>query len=180
MNIIFRNNASINEKVYTLCMLALLACSIYGLKSDFYLKDSINFNVWIIFSTAFLISIPFFFDKHPKNKINRLPLIKRTFMYLGIICLSALFTFSFIYMFLPSMYTKIWGEPFTGQTKIISKTNRFNKRGCDIRIRVELLNGKICISEQFYNTVEVGDELILNGIESVYGYKVFTLSPTSN
>jgi Ni,Fe-hydrogenase I cytochrome b subunit len=161
-------------------MLAFGVCCIYGFTSSFHLKESINFNGWLILSLALLISIPWFFDKHPSSKINKLPIFKKLLAYFGLICFMAMISFSFIYMFIPSVYTLVFGEPFTKQTQVVKKTNRFNKKGCDIRIKVKVFTSKVCVTEHFYNQLKVGDMLTLKGLESDFGYKVMSLSHTSN
>jgi hypothetical protein len=102
-----------------------------------------------------------------KNMLNCLV------MYFALIFLS----FVFMNNVIPSAYTTFTGTEFNALTQVTKKIKQNPiLRGCSYRIYTELFNGKLCTSEPFYDSVNVGDKIVLNGIQSRYDFKIYSTS----
>ena len=84
--------------------------------------------------------------------------------------------FGFVGVFLPSMYTSAFGQPFTNTTEVIRKSDRRERwrrgRVCGHKIETDFIDTRICVAERFFYSIEAGDKVILEGLESGFGHKI--------
>lgn len=175
----FRKSASRNEKAYTLFLYFLIGCLFYTGLTDFYFKTPLwdSTSAWVlVFVSASILLLPLFFDSNPSSKVPSFSLIKRLYTYAAFYMFYVIFSFNFICVFYPSIYTSVAGEPFDKIGKITNMTNSYQRRSCDTRIYLDLFKKKTCISKDFYSLVKVGDNVTVRGFESKFGFKLTAVS----
>ena len=155
-----------------------MGCAICGALSDFHLKEDFAYTWGIIFFLSLLLWLPWLFDSNPANKTISYGVIRRTLWYIGMYFANVLLLFGFICLFLPSVYTSNFGEPFENIGKVTKMSDSYHRRSCDIRIHIDLFIGRICTSKDFYSLLRVGDEVLIEGKESNLGYKLHSIKRT--
>jgi hypothetical protein len=182
MSLIFRKNASRNEKIYTLFLFTLLGLAGYGFFTDFYPKHAYiwTWPTWIvIFFLSALLTLPFFFDSNPTRKTLRFGPLKKAQYYFSAFIACSVIMFGFIGALLPSLYTSAFGQPFIKTTEVIEKSDRRVrwKRGriCGHRIKTDFMDTRICVADRLFYTIEAGDKVIIEGLESGFGHKIFKI-----
>jgi hypothetical protein len=178
MDLVFRKNASGKEKLYTLFVLAIAGCSIFGFFTDFHPSYSFlwSWPPWIVIvAFSAILSIPVWFDTHPANKAKNLSPLKKAQFYLAVLFLYSIVGFGFFGIFVPSVYTGTFGQPFKQLTEVERKSNG-HRRGCDNRIYTDFVDGKVCVSRRLYHVIEAGDRVIIEGVESRFGQKIYSVS----
>jgi hypothetical protein len=176
MSLIFRKNASRNEKIYTLFLLTLLGLACYGFFTDFYPKHAYiwTWPIWIvIFFLSALLTLPFFFDSNPTRKTSRFGPLKKAQYYFSAFIVSSVIMFGFIGVLLPSLYTSAFGQPFIKTTEVIEKSE--HGRNCGHRIKTNFMDTRICVADRLFYTIEAGDNVIIEGLESGFGHKIFKI-----
>jgi len=179
MSLIFRKQASRNEIIYTLFLYSLLGLAVIGRFTDFYPKHAYiwTWPTWIvIFFISALLTLPFFFDSNPTRKTLRYGPLKKAGFYLLVFIGCSAVLFGVIGVFLPSMYTGVFGQPFTKTAEVIEKSDRRErwKRGrvCGHGIKTDFFDTRICVADRLFYTIEAGDKVIIEGLESEFGHKI--------
>lgn len=187
MSLIFRQHASRNEKIYTLFLFSLLGLSIFGAFTDFYPKHAYiwTWPTWIvIFFISALLTLPFFFDNNPTRKTLRYGPLKKGGFYLLVFIGCSAIIFGVIGVFLPSMYTGVFGQPFTTTTEVIRKSDRRERwrrgRVCGHKIKTDFIDTRICVADRLFYSIQAGDKVIIEGLESGFGYKILKIRKYRN
>lgn len=170
-------NISAKQKLGGVIYLILSAGLTYFLFSPIYLKDSFQVNFYIPVGPAVILWFLIFFGKKLKDKFISITTIKIAFENLVFFLSLYFMLLVFMYFALPSLYTALRGTEFNAQVQIIKKVKVHPiSRNCSLDIYVDLFKGSLCASQSFYNSVNIGDKIVLKGNQSIFGFKVDSMS----
>lgn len=74
---------------------------------------------------------------------------------------------------------RLYGHEVVKTTEIVSIHDCEGKRKClcntEVRLKTDDLmsNGVMCVSEEFWSESQLGDTVLLTGIESIYGFEIY-------
>jgi hypothetical protein len=184
--LLFRPNASTPEKIYTLAtvgwLLLLIAGHVYYWRVGFSLTaNAIYMFLPLSLLLAFLHWWPVYQDRHPSNPILRYSRRKRISRYVVFYLLSLGFVWMTYQGIFAPWVTSSYGTPISGEFVVIDRSGGHAKRGCnyDVWLR-DRSNGsivKVCVGEQRWQTLAVGQILIGTGKQSPLGRTIEQLSP---
>ncbi|GAB2888921.1 hypothetical protein ACCI51_18460 [Microbulbifer echini] len=173
MNVIFRKGASGKEKAYTLVsilMLLLLMGSFEIGRYQFY--NDPGYGGIVVWLLAAIWALPLLLDKHPENKINQSNIVLRSvcwglcyFIFYG-------FTWGVIYVAAPAYYTNTFGSEARIERVISKKAVYKNRWGHVCRSIYYGQTYATCVTHRFFESIDVGDTVRLDLLESQYGYFV--------
>ena len=175
MNLLFRTEASRNEKIFTLFFYASIAAFFYGVYTSISPSDLVKENINII--TPILASIyfiPLLLDQHPNNKIPKSPIPKR-FLYYSLLFIFAYAVAFFLVAYsIPSIFTHLNGQPYSFST-IIENKDRSTK-GCKYELKLKNfgygMHDRVCVKSSFWEQANPGDEVQVHALKSALGIKV--------
>ena len=170
-------NISFKQKLGGIISLILFLGLAYFVFSPIHLKDSFQINFYIPLVPAAVLWYLIFSSNKSKNKSTFLTRIKIAFENLVFYLSLYFLILMFMYSAFPSVYTSLKGAEFNTQVQIIKKIKTHPiSRGCSLDIYVDLFKTSICASQQFYNSVSVGDKIVLEGKQSRFGFKIDSMS----
>ena len=170
-------NISFKQKLGGIVSLILFLGLAYFVFSPIHLKDSFQIMFYIPLVPAAVLWYLIFFSNKSKNKSTFLTTIKIAFENLVVYLSLYFLILMFIYFAFPSVYTSLKGAQFNTQVNVIKKVKVHPiSRGCALDIYVDLFKTSICASQQFYNSVNVGDKIVLEGEQSRFGFKIDSMS----
>jgi hypothetical protein len=185
----YRENAEIGEKIYFAILTIIFIISAVGtcyaiFFAQFKLRDIFGEPVTATAISAIILLIPVFFDRNPitVNQIYSKGIYRRILFYFQCYFVLFVMTSGFFTYFLPYTYTNYYGIPFETHTKITRKTDTYRRHECDLRIYLDSVkfrydgDSDICVTQDFYNSVNVGDVILIDGIESKYGISITGVS----
>jgi hypothetical protein len=175
MNVLFRENASINEKIFTIFFLFWMGLATYGLWINFDTeigKDKFVIAISIILSIA--MTCPLYLDNHPDNKLSRFPTLQRLSIFLLLTMVSYGVSWCVLALSFPAVYTENFG---ISTTELVQVTKKYgaNGRGCDPEIETTKSNNRYCVPREFFNRIKEKDTVVMYGKVSRFGYKVTSI-----
>jgi hypothetical protein len=112
MNILFRENASKNEKIFTIFSLLWMVLAIYGMWINF--DSNIGLNTAVIISSilwGIAMVYPLSIDNHPSNKLAHASALKKVSTILLLTLAASGFSWCILALSIPAIYTENFGKP---------------------------------------------------------------------
>jgi hypothetical protein len=170
MNILFRENASKNEKIFTIFSLLWMVLAIYGMWINF--DSNIGLNTAVIISSilwGIAMVYPLSIDNHPSNKLAHASALKKVSTILLLTLAASGFSWCILALSIPAIYTENFGKP-TSEIVQVKRKYSAHRKGCDPRIETTN-NNKYCVPLEFFNNIEENDTIVINGKVSALGYR---------
>ena len=164
MGILFRNQASTNEKWFSLAWFVVIALSSYGLVQGFHPQPYIA-SASALLSTPFAILAwwPILKDTHPANKLNHKPFFVKVIVHTVLLAFAWVFIFFALSKGLPGLGTKHFGESRSRQALVTYKSSGMGARfECAHYLIAEARspatdNSRLCVSKEFWQKIAVGN-----------------------
>lgn len=178
MSLIFRPNASRRERAYTLFVIAWLCLAVYGIATNFVADYWVRAAAWILaIPVAIACIVPVILDRHPANKVPSLGYFKRAGFYAATAAIFYGLSWCALSLGAPSLITSLIGVERQSDFVVTAKSDGTpKKRDCRYSVRVKLRTGawesKVCLSEEGWNSISVGDIVTGAGKYTVFGGKV--------
>jgi hypothetical protein len=179
VRLLFRENASRGEKIYTICFFVFTAMVVYGFAGGFRPSDELYDRApYLAIPASLALLVPLLFDRHPANRLNTYGWFRKALLYPLVAAMCYLFALVGVAVAIPAVVTRLAGDEFAGEYKVIARgSGTFTpKYSCD-RYAIHLAspssgkwaNPKLCYGEEFWRKVKVGDVLLANGHRSRLG-----------
>ncbi|USD20149.1 hypothetical protein MJO52_13790 [Microbulbifer variabilis] len=173
MSFVFREGASGKEKVYTLVsmtiVLLLMGSASVG-RYQFY--ENPGYGGVIVWLLAAIWVLPALLDKHPSNKIIRSNIVIRGIYWVLWYLISYGLTWGAVYYAIPAYYTNTFGEEASFEQVVTRKGVRTGRLGHTCYSIDYGQPYSTCVNQRFFDSVEAGDTIRLNVLESHSGYFV--------
>lgn len=136
--------------------------------------DTPLFFPWpLITALSLLLSVSVFILS--RASVSRLSRFKKVLFSCAILLLAFATITSLIVMGLPALYSKYFGQPFQLDTHITQKSDHYQRRDCDVRVYVSDFIQRICVNDDFYQAITVGDAVHIQGRKTQYGYHLMQI-----
>lgn len=181
MQILFRSNASLKEKIYTVLLLVCMVLAISIFYFSFFPSALVE---WFWFPASILMTffsfMPVYRDRHPSNMIPNRP-NKKTYYAVIAVFMWGMWSMLTIYL-IPNAVTKIIGSDYTFVSKVESKKKE--RRSCHHQVLLEdvgygIHNG-ICVQSGTWGKLKPGDQVILEGKKSFFGISISNVKLSAN
>jgi hypothetical protein len=175
MSLLFRPNASRNEKSFTIFFMVSVGACIYGMSATISPTGLVREHIAAISLTLSLTYfLPLLLDRHPSNKVRSLGFSGRLLFHVGAFLIAYCIAFAIAAYSVPSIYTFLVGEPHNFSTTIEKKSQ--SAKGCKSEIKLEGIgygiSDKICVGPDFWEIAKDGDEVLVSSLKSAIGIKV--------
>jgi hypothetical protein len=177
--LLFRENASRGEKIYTICFVLFTVTVIYGFYGGFRPSESLySLSPYLAIPGSLVLLVPLLLDRHPANRLHTYGWFRKALLYPLVAGMCYLFAVVGIAVGLPAAFTQFFGDRFAGEYKVIAKGDgqaRFRKDYCRYAIYLRGPSSgmwgdtKVCPGEEFWRNTKVGDVIHATGHRSGLG-----------
>ncbi len=160
--------------IFSLCALILLSC--HGLTINFiplgYTTKPLLL-VYLLLSLTFVL--PLFILDFKGVVIRKRSLFGKIFTFMFLMILAVGISWGIIHFSLPSIYTELFGKEYSNVLTIKKKhyeTPAIRSLRCRYTVATHKFEKKLCVSQELFYNLYVGEEIILTGKISKLGMLV--------
>jgi hypothetical protein len=179
LRLLLRENASRGEKIFMISFLVFTVMVVYGWAVGFRPSDELwDLSPYLAIPASLLFIVPALLDRHPVNQLRTMGWFKKLFVFPVFFLLSYLAALIGVAVAIPAVVTRLAGDEFAGEYKVTARGTGYytTRNSCDgyaIHLKGsspgKWATTKLCLGEEFWREVKVGDVVLATGHQSRLG-----------
>lgn len=177
-DLLFRSNASSSEKAFTLLAIGICLLSAYGFTTKFSPSPQVNLVAWYLAALCgVLFTVAILRDRHPNNRLRTCGLFKKLCCAAFLLVVAVSLSWSAIGLGAASLANSILGSVSESPARVIAILSPNHGKGCKFSFSLRYVasgetGSKLCVSEDYWLTLRVGQEILVIQRRSALGVGV--------